>query len=191
MTAMDKIKQPQVYALTVDDYVMLSDAGAFKDFAKTELIEGVIIPVNALYSAHAVAQRHIFRELDAACLGLKNGLEVLFEISARINPNTMPRPDVLLTRMVPPNGPIERQDVALAVEITDTTHDVDLGPKPRVYAQAGVPEYWVVDLKARLVHVFWSPGAEGYGEHEEVRVGAPVVARSLTGIEVDTSALLS
>ena len=170
---------------------MLSEAGAFNEFAKTELIEGVIFPLNAQYLGHSRAQRHVFRELDAASIELGQSLEAFFELPARISRHTMPRPDVLVSRHAPARGPIERDQVALVVEITDTTHDVDLGPKPRIYAQAGVPEYWVVDLMARLVHVMWPPGAEGDDRTDEVRFGTSVVARTLDGLEVDTSALLS
>lgn len=60
MTAIDIPKLPTAYALTVEDYELLSRSGALDHFAKTELIEGVIVPVNALYSAHARAQRHFF-----------------------------------------------------------------------------------------------------------------------------------
>ena len=79
MTAMDILAMPEAYALTVDDYVLLSRSGALDHFAKTELIEGVIVPVNALYSAHARAQRRFFLELHTACARLGNGIEVFFD----------------------------------------------------------------------------------------------------------------
>lgn len=189
MTAMDIQKLRPTYALTVEDYVLLSESGALRDFAKTELIEGVIVPVNALYSAHARAQRHFFRELDAACQRLSNGLEAFFEISARISRHSMPRPDVSLARVVPPNGPIERADVALVVEITDTTHDVDLGPKPLLYAEAQVPEFWVVDLRDRLVHRMSLPSPGGYEQCDQIRFGQPVRSATIAGMTVATDDL--
>lgn len=117
---------------------------------------------------------------------MQNGFEVFFEISARISPRTMPRPDAMLARHVPPNGPIERDDVALMVEITDTTHDVDLGPKPRIYAEAGVPEYWVVDLKALVVHRMWEAGADMYARRDTVTFGDPLVSETIAGLKVTT-----
>jgi Uma2 family endonuclease len=189
VTAIDVLKLPSVYALTVEDYVRLSDAGALNEFAKTELLEGVIVPVNALYSAHARAQRHFFLELHAACQRLRNGLETLFEVSVRVGPRSMPRPDLLLAREVPPNGPLAMSSVALVLEITDTTADVDLGPKPLLYAEAGLAEYWVADLNARAVHRMWSPNGEVYRERDMVPFGTELSALTIAGLTLSTAEL--
>ena len=95
----------------------------------------------------------------------------------------------MLTRHVPPNGPIEREDVTLVVEITDTTHDVDLGPKPRIYAEASVPEYWVADLKHRLVHRMWAPEHGDYARRDTVAFGLTIVSETITGLQIDTDGL--
>ena len=41
----------------------------------------------------------------------------------------------------------------------------DLEIKTRLYAKAGVEEFWVVDLPRRTLHRFTKPGPEGYKEH--------------------------
>ena len=178
--------EPRPVLLTVDDFVRLSEAGAFDDYAKVELIEGTIVAMNAQYSRHARAQRQLFLELHAACVALP-GLEAFFELSVRIVPRSMPRPDLSVVRDVGANAPAEPVQVALAVEIADTTARYDLGRKARLYARAGVTEYWVIDLEGRVLHQMWSPGADGYGERLQVALGERVEAVTIGGLQVDTS----
>ena len=78
-------------------------------------------------------------------------------------------------------------DVALLVEIADTSYAKDSGPKLRRYATFRIPVYWIVDLNRRIVEVRYQPFGKGkqagyarcdtYLEHDHV----PVV---LAGIEV-------
>lgn len=66
-------------------------------------------------------------------------------------------------------------DMLLVVEASDSTLAADLTGKARQYGSAGIPEYWVVDIPNRLLHVFREPGADGYATetiltpHDEVR----------------------
>ena len=78
-------------------------------------------------------------------------------------------------------------DVALLVEVSDTTYAKDSGPKMRRYATFQIPVYWIVDLKRRIVEVRCQPFGKAkeagyarcdtYFEHDFV----PVV---LAGVEV-------
>lgn len=71
------------------------------------------------------------------------------------------------------------EDVKLVVEVSDSTLRFDLGAKASKYSQAGIPEYWVLDLTGRRLIVHRDPGPERYGsilafaEHEPV---APLAA---------------
>jgi Uma2 family endonuclease len=56
-------------------------------------------------------------------------------------------------------------DVLLVLENSNTSLKDDLGRKKLMYAAAGIPEYWVVDLNARLLHVFARPKGGDYMEH--------------------------
>ena len=83
-------------------------------------------------------------------------------------------------------------DVALLVEIADTSYAKDSGPKLRRYATFRIPVYWILDLKRRIVEVRTLPFGEGktagyarcdiYQEHDLV----PVV---LDGAEVGRAAV--
>ncbi|MFN4231636.1 Uma2 family endonuclease, partial [Thermus sp.] len=62
-------------------------------------------------------------------------------------------------------------DVLLLVEVAETSLDYDLNVKTPLYAKAGVPEVWVVDLVRDRVHRFRKPTGEGYGQGETLEEG--------------------
>lgn len=128
----------------------LADAGAFADYVKAELVEGVIVAMNARYSRHAHMKGLLYRRLADAVEKLMPDHHVWSEVSVRLSPDTMLAPDIIVTSFRPaPRAPVPGETVRLAVEVADTTLADDLGRKPRLYAAAGVPEYWVLDVEGK------------------------------------------
>ena len=74
--------------------------------------------------------------------------------------------------------------VALINQVADTTLATDLGRKATIYAAAGVPEYWLVDLGEDRVLHHAEPSADGYGEHADVPFGAMLFAVAVEGLEM-------
>ena len=58
------------------------------------------------------------------------------------------------------------KDVVLVVEVSHSSIDYDLGEKLELYAQAGVPEYWIVDIEKQSVEVFREPSRKEYRKHD-------------------------
>jgi Uma2 family endonuclease len=56
-------------------------------------------------------------------------------------------------------------DIALLVEVADSTLKYDTEVKDKLYARSGIPDYWVLDLKNRQLHVFRNPTPTGYTSH--------------------------
>lgn len=81
-----------------------------------------------------------------------------------------PEPDVVV---VPSGSYRDRlpDRAFLVIEVSDSTRRRDLGPKSVVYARAGVPEYWVVDLQERRIVVHTDPRPDGYVTLRTVREG--------------------
>jgi Uma2 family endonuclease len=92
-----------------------------------------------------------------------HGLKVLEEKTAKLA-KSLPRPDVMAVRMVAGNysrrhpGPA---DIALVVEVSDTTYARDQGLKYRQYAASGLPLYWIVRLDQRRIEVYSDPVGRG------------------------------
>ncbi len=73
----------------------------------------------------------------------------------------------------------------LLVELSFSSLAKDLGPKAWIYARAGVPTYWVIDLRRRQVHVHTEPGPEGYGRLEVLPFDAPLEVGGVTVVLAD------
>ena len=65
-------------------------------------------------------------------------------------------------------------DVLLLIEVSYSSLNYDLGEKKELYAQAGVQEYWVVDVAAEKVHVFRNPSRNQFNESMTVGPGEPI-----------------
>lgn len=93
-----------------------------------------------------------------------------------------PKPDFYVhptaTRVEDVRGP----DVLLVIEVADSTLEDDLGWKADLYAQFGVREYWVVDVRARKVHVHRLSGSEGYAPPAEYGAADRVEPQLLPGL---------
>lgn len=67
-------------------------------------------------------------------------------------------------------------DVALLIEVADTTREVDLNIKSALYARYGVGEYWVIDIPQRCVVVHRGPSVDIYTSVEEIPCNKEVAA---------------
>jgi len=174
--------------LRVSDFLLLSEAGAFSDYARSELIEGEIWVVNAVHSRHARAHAWLTVELGIALKAGNWPLTLYTAPSTALSDDSLPELDIALAhcndaKILPGSA------TQLAVEIADSTIDIDLGRKARLYARHGVPEYWVVDLERKRIHQMWAPRDENYAEQRQIAFGEHVVAATIDGLVVVTEGL--
>lgn len=173
--------------LRVEDYLALDRGGAFAGYEKTELIAGEILFMNAQHRPHALAKMELYDALRDA-LRANPVVRPLTEATVAIPPDSAPEPDIVITSEPRGDGPIPVASVALIVEVSDATLAIDLNAKRQLYAMAKIPEYWVVDLGARIIHRFADPNADGYERNEKVAFGLAIEALSLQ-IAIDTTRL--
>jgi Uma2 family endonuclease len=102
----------------------------------------------------------------------------------------MPEPDLALLAEEPPPGRHPRTAL-LTVEVAVSSHQVDRGAKAGMYARAGVPAYWPIDVPGRAVEVRTEPGPDGYGRCEVFREGAVVPSPASGVSDLDVAALLA
>jgi Uma2 family endonuclease len=180
---------PQKVKLRNEDYLLLDGSGALDDYAKTELIEGEIVFMNAQHRPHVRAKMAIYDGLREGLKRLASPLTPLVEASIDAPPQCVPEPDLVVTSEPGGEGLVPIGSVALIVEISDTTLKNDLERKGPLYARLDVPEYWVVDVKGRTVHQLWSPQNEAYAERREVKFGHQVEAVTIDGLAVGTAGI--
>lgn len=190
MTELQRLSDvPERVRLTIGDYALLADAGAFQSYNKVELIDGQILVVNAQYSPHFKAKTRLLRRIADACDALGTGLEAWSEGAVAIPPDSVPEPDVFVTRRTPDEKMVSSDTVALVVEVAATTQAFDLGAKARLYAGAGIPEYWIADLDARAMHQLWMPADGIYGQRRIIPFGDAITAATIVGLDIPTTGL--
>jgi len=182
--------EPRPAKLTAKDFWLLAESGAFANHARTELIEGEIWVVNSVHRWHARVMAVLIRELARAIEEAGLPLEVLAAGSVSMSDDSVPEPDLSVIAPIDDEAKtILREELKIAVEITDSTAGFDLGRKAVLYSSHGVPEYWVIHRDRRLVIQMWSPTGSGYAERREVEFGERIEARTIDGLVVDTTGI--
>ena len=179
---------PEKLRLTVEDFLLLNDSGAFADYSKTELIDGEIWYMAAQHSRHARIKTNLGVELAIKMRELRSPLRPIIEASTRVSALSLPEPDIVVSDYKGPHV-VPLETVALIVEVSDSTLDVDLGRKLRLYARAGIAEYWVVDVEGRQVLCMWAPEGERYLGDGAVAFGERLASRTVAGLEVASDGL--
>ena len=108
------------------------------------------------------------------------------DVAPHDDPTSEPEPDfAVLTKAATEytTGNPGPADIRLLIEISDSTLAFDLGPKARLYARAGIADYWVVDLENRRLHVHRNPQVGAYATvatYDETETLSPLTAPAAT-----------
>ena len=190
MDATLQLDEPVPVQLTVDDFMLLEQSGAFDGYARTELIEGTIVAMNAQWVLHARAKSELAFNFKLALRDLGLDLDVIVEGSVRLGERNLPVPDVsVCDPLVRARIPVPAASLRLAVEISDSTLNYDLGVKSKLYARAGVREYWVVDLTGNELHRMIAPSGDRYTSSDVVALGGVIASLTIPGLDVSTDGL--
>lgn len=182
MHEMHTIAPPRERAFTVSEYYRLARHGILTENDRVELFDGRIYETAPIGSGHAQCVRRltellVLRVTPAALVGIQNPV--------RLSDRSEPEPDMAL--LEPKDVYADRHpgpdDVLLLIEVADSSLDFDRNVKPLLYARAGIPELWVIALREESVHVYRSPGANGYAEHAVVERGGALAVAALPEVE--------
>ena len=145
----------QPVRMSVQRYHELTLAGAFTEHDCVELLDGVVTEKMSKNPPHRIVTRRCDLELSRI---VPAGWHVQNQEPITLQ-NSEPEPDVAVIRgqlSDYSNRHPQIGDIALVVEVADTTLVTDRF-KAQLYAQAGIPVYWLVNLPERLIEVMESP----------------------------------
>ncbi|MES1204056.1 MAG: Uma2 family endonuclease [Pseudomonadota bacterium] len=184
------LRPPAIF--TDDEFEAMARSGALAKLGRFELRGGVIVRMSPIHLPHARVRLALTIALTGAIKGLPQ-FNVLDEVTVRLGGGFQPTSDIVLWAPVGDpmglDGPLPGEMVKLVIEIANSSLADDLGDKLASYAGAGVPEYWVVDVKARVIFQHAAPGTDGYGERETLRFGERAGCLTLPDVAVETAAL--
>lgn len=190
MTVHDLIDGQTKHRLTVEEFLLLDREGAFGS-RSTELLGGEVYYMSPKRRPHAQAMTEMVVALVQGLKACGSPLRVLTDVSLRLSDHDVPEPDLVITDAADGEGILPLEAAKLVIEIADSTLSTDLGYKADLYANAGVPEYWVVDLNENrvLCHANPCPDGSGYDGQLEVPFGAPFHAATVEGLTVESAGL--
>ncbi|MAT65375.1 MAG: hypothetical protein CMN57_06995 [Gammaproteobacteria bacterium] len=180
---------PQRHRLNVEDYHRMAEAGILGEDARVELIEGEIIDMTPIGSRHAAAVKRLIHILS---LGVGDAAIVSAQDPIILDPHSEPQPDLALLR---PRADYyaaahpRPADVLLVIEVADSSLAYDRDIKLPLYARAGIPEAWLVDIEAGSLICFIDPAADGYRHAGVVKELNTVRITALPGLELDLQGL--
>jgi Uma2 family endonuclease len=174
---------------TVDEYHRMGEVGLLDPDVRVELIEGEIVEMAPIGDAHAAISNRLTRLL-VVTVGERGIVAVGNPV--RLNQNSEPQPDFTVLRArgdYETRGP-RPEDVMLAVEVSDTTLRRDRRVKLALYARAGIPEFWIVNLETREVEIYRSPAGDTYASVERKGPGEATTIDALPGVTIAIGQIL-
>jgi len=140
------------------EYEKLIDLGVFQSGEPIELIGGELMVAEPQGAAHYTAIWKLAKALEAAFGG---GWVVRPQGPIGLDEESEPEPDVAVVA----GGPEDYRGAhpsrpALTVEVAESTLGSDRERKGSLYARAGLPDYWILNLKDCVLEVYREPAPD-------------------------------
>jgi Uma2 family endonuclease len=149
------IPEPEVSLrkLTIDEYRKLGEAGILHPNDRVELIDGLLVQMAPIGPEHQfILERlnDLFSEQKKGRFKVGPGRPIPIPDFHELQPDMVLFKTAAGTRRQHPST----QEIYLVIEVSDTTVHYDSEKKLLAYENAGIPEYWIVDVPAKTVRVF-------------------------------------
>lgn len=174
---------------TVEEYHRMGTSNIFDD-ERVELVEGEVVTMAPKGSRHSACVTRLTQLLVSR---VEESFLVRVQEPLILSEMTEFEPDVATVRSRADfysGAHPSAKDTLLVIEVAESSLTYDREIKLPLYARAGVPEAWLVDLKAQLVSVHSTPSAQGYELVEEMHPGEGVESASVTHLRLKIDEIL-
>lgn len=176
------------HRFTVEDFERMAETGVLGDDARVELIAGDIIdmsPINARHSGCVTALT------DVVARRVAHQVSLHVQSPIRLTGNAMPQPDITILR---PGRYAQAHptpaDILLVIEVADSSRHYDRTIKLPLYAAAGIPETWIVDLIDGTIERYTEPRDGRYQQVARAGRGETMTSIILPAIVVPVDDVL-
>ena len=178
------------HRFTVDDYEQMINFGILTENSGVELIRGEIVKKSIMSDRHCASVKRLNRFFsrgvgECAIVSVHNPVRF---------PDSEPEPDLSVLRPKADfcaAGKPRAADVLLLIEVSDTSLDQDRDIKRPLYAQAGIPEYWILNLIDDTLEVHRQPQPDGtYKDVQILQRGQQVEVAALPGVILTVAEML-
>lgn len=152
--------------LTLDEYDRLIEGGVLEHERRIELIHGELREMSPIGDPHRDAVNVLTNDWVMAQSTAELRARITIQIQSPIRlsaQQSSPHPDMSWIARRPASAAHRRADeVFLVIEVADSSLDDDRGEKAQLYAEAEIPDYWIVNLVDRCVEVYRVPKGGHY-----------------------------
>ena len=145
------------------EYERLIECGVLQEDEHVELLDGLLVVREPQGSRHNAGIRRVIAALQSA---LGETWQIDSQLAIALDDDSEPEPDIAVV----PRDPGSYRDAhpshpVLIVEVAESSYRFDRTYKAGLYARAGVPEYWIVDVARSVLEVHRQPGASSEAAH--------------------------
>jgi Uma2 family endonuclease len=174
----------------VTEYYQMAAAGILKPDDRVELIAGEIIKMSPIGSPHAACVSRLTRLFHNT---IANEAIVSTQKPVRLDEFSEPVPDIALLKprkdYYAARHPLPA-DVLLVIEVADTSLLKDRNIKVPLYASAGIPEIWLVNIPKEIIEVYCDLQKGKYRKCQKYKRGETVESHTVKGISPGVNEIL-
>lgn len=184
------IARPAPFRLTVPRYERMIEVGILDENDRVELIRGQLVAKMSIGDERAACVKRLNRQLTTlagarAIVGVQDPVRLADSVPEPDISLLQPRADFYASRSPTPT------DVFLIIEVADSSLDYVQNGKGPLYAENGIPEYWIANLVDRCLEVHRQPRPNGtYADVRTLRPGDTAGVAALPGVSVAVSDIL-
>jgi len=178
------VKKPQRRRLTVDDFAKMCEVGILSADDRVELIDGELVEMPPMGPPNAGIVNRLANILPAR---VGHDADLRVQSSVQLTRFTQPEPDLAVVRHDPRHYlQVHPQpgDILIAIEVADSSLTYDREEKIPRYAAAGVPEAWLVNVRARTITVYTHPMTTCYRTSRTLEWTEELVASAVDGLRL-------
>ncbi|MEQ9376796.1 MAG: Uma2 family endonuclease [Imperialibacter sp.] len=176
--------------INVDEYYKMAEVGILKPGDRVELINGEIYQMSRgaaspIGSKHGSVVKSLARILNEI---FKGDAVIGIQDPVRLDENNEPEPDISILKyraddysQAHPGS----QDVLAIIEVADSSLHHDKQVKMPLYANYGIPEYWIIDIATRQITVHLDPVGNSYSSQQVYGIGDEIVLLGKTIVVSD------
>lgn len=174
----------------VTEYYRMIEAGILSEQDRVELLDGEIIKMSPIGSRHAACVDRLNYVLNRLA-----GQDVIVRVQnpIRLDNFSEPQPDIALLRSRQDfyaHAHPTPEDVLLVIEVADTSAEFDRTVKFPLYAEASIPEAWLVNLQDESVEIFSQPSNVGYKQSQVLRRGEHAISPTVQNLALPVKDIL-
>ena len=176
--------------ISVDEYYRMGETGILAPREHVELLRGDIVAMPPKGERHRGTVNRLNRLLT---LKFADSAHVQIQCPVVLLGDSVPEPDVAIINSADAAFGKRRtgaSDLVALLEVADSSRERDTGFKAFLYAEAGVREYWVVDLVDKVVRIYRDATPSGYRSITSAATGSSIALEAFPDREISVAALL-